>query len=576
LPCDELGGDHLRSGHGVNVGPSGRRHGLSVRWSGLLTTVAAAALAAGGPLSAAGDFPGSVVLGRPTDHSVTVNALADGAMEMYVEYGPAGATPDRRTRTETLPAGSPFEVVLDGLAADQDFQYRLRYRAPGAPAFEAGAAHGFHTQRASGAAFTFDIQADSHLDEQSDVELYRQALGNIAADRPDFLIDLGDTFMSEKFATKEADVIGRHLLQRPLLGAAAGSAPLFLVLGNHEGEWGEALNGTGDNLAVWATRARQRYYPNPVPDAFYGGDTEDQPFVGRREAYYAWAWGDALFVVLDPYWNTTVKPQRAKSNWAWTLGERQYRWLVDTLEASRARYKLVFCHNLVGGVSLQGRGGIEGAPYYEWGGRNADGTWGFDAQRPGWVRPIHQVLVDTGVNAVFHGHDHLFVRQELDGIVYQEVPQPSHPRGTTGQATDPEWGYTHGVVLGSSGHLRVRVSPEAIAVEYVRAFRSDDPANGAQNGRVDYRYEIPSGAPPGVTPAPPPTVSEPPTPTATAAAGTPTASPVPPVRTATTAPPSPTVATRTPAPPTSRPPDGEGRRIVLPFAVAGTLGGGRR
>ena len=28
---------------------------------------------------------------------------------------------------------------------------------------------------------------------------------------------------------------------------------------------------------------------------------------------------------------------------------------------------------------------------------------------------------------VFHGHDHLYARQDLDGIVYQEVPQPGTP-----------------------------------------------------------------------------------------------------------------------------------------------------
>ena len=45
--------------------------------------------------------------------------------------------------------------------------------------------------------------------------------------------------------------------------------------------------------------------------------------------------------------------------------------------------------------------------------------------RPGWPAPIHQLLVQHRVSAVFHGHDHLYVNQQLDGIVYQEVPQPS-------------------------------------------------------------------------------------------------------------------------------------------------------
>ncbi len=42
--------------------------------------------------------------------------------------------------------------------------------------------------------------------------------------------------------------------------------------------------------------------------------------------------------------------------------------------------------------------------------------------------PIHQLLAKHGVQIVFHGHDHLYVKEDLDGIVYHEVPQPGHPR----------------------------------------------------------------------------------------------------------------------------------------------------
>lgn len=467
-------------------------------------------------------FPGSVILGRPTDRSVTLNAVPDESLDLYVEYGRTDAAFDRQSERASVAAYAPYEVVLEGLEANRSYRYRTRYRRAGAADFETGATNVFHTQRPPGSPFTFVIQADSHLDEQSDLEVYRQTLRNMAADAPDFLIDLGDTFFSDKVAKTEPEVIGRHMLQRPLLGTVAASAPLFIALGNHEGEAGSTLNGTADNLAIWATRARQRFYPNPSPDGFYSGDSVDEPFVGLREDYYAWEWGDALFVVLDPFWNTRVRPQRAGTNWAWTLGETQYRWLVRTLEGSRARFKFVFAHNLVGGVGFEGRGGVEGAPFYEWGGRNPDGSWGFDAQRPGWGRPIHQIFVDTGVTAWFHGHDHLFVKQELDGIVYQEVPQPSHPRGGTNQATEPAYQYLSGVLLGSSGHLRLRVSADATTVEYVRAFRPDDARNAARNGTVDYRYTMARRGAPGA-PTIAPSTAEPPTaaPSSTATGATP-------------------------------------------------------
>ena len=73
------------------------------------------------------------------------------------------------------------------------------------------------------------------------------------------------------------------------------------------------------------------------------------------------------------------------------------------------------------------RGGVEIAMRNEWGGRNNDGTDGFEKNRPGWGKPIHQLLLDYKVGFVFKGHDHLYVKQELGGIIYQTVPQPSHP-----------------------------------------------------------------------------------------------------------------------------------------------------
>jgi predicted alpha-1,6-mannanase (GH76 family) len=35
-----------------------------------------------------------------------------------------------------------------------------------------------------------------------------------------------------------------------------------------------------------------------------------------------------------------------------------------------------------------------------------------------------------------------------------------------------EYGYKSGVILGGSGHLRIRVSPSQVAVEYVRVDKS--------------------------------------------------------------------------------------------------------
>lgn len=424
-------------------------------------------------------FAGTLVLGSPTRDSARVNILAPAQSgNVWIDYGTAPGIYDKQTATAALMAGVPVELQLTGLDADARGYYRLHYQAEGSTANSVSGEYSFQLARAVSHTFTFTIQADSHLDENSDLELYRRTLQNVLADGPDFHIDLGDTFMTEKHsaplvatlqtATDAATVNARYAYERGNFGIISPSIPLFLVNGNHDAELGWLNDGTGQNVAVWATAARQRYFANPAPDGFYTGDSTETTYLGRRSSWYAWHWGDALFVVLDPYWNSRKLP--GGNAWGYTLGANQYRWLADTLAASTASFKFVFVHNLVGGLDGQMRGGVEAAPFYEWGGRDADGTYAFDLQRPGWSLPIHPLLVRHHVTAVFHGHDHLYARQTLDGVIYQEVPQPSAKNSNSGQMLAADYHYASGTILSSSGHLRVEVSPTAVTASYVRAW----------------------------------------------------------------------------------------------------------
>jgi hypothetical protein len=422
-------------------------------------------------------FTGPELLARPTDRSITVHVVPSRAVELYYEFGTAPGVYTGRTDMQSGTAATPVVTVLPALTANTRYYYRLRHRRPGETAFATRDEHTFFTQRPRGATFTFTVQADSHLDDRSDYAVYTSTQNNIARDRPDFHLDLGDTFMCDKHmgafistvapAMDAATVDARYAFDRANFARIAHSVPLFLVNGNHEGESGWQLNGTPNNVAVWATLSRKRYFPNPEADSFYASTTDLEPFVGTRQAFYAFEWGDALFVTLDPFWYTRTR--NGTDRWRWTLGEAQYRWLRRVLEGSTARYKFVFLHHLLGGINAEARGGVEAAPFFEWGGLNEDRTDGFATRRPGWGAPIHQVLRDTRVTAVFHGHDHVYVRQELDGIVYQEVPQPSASNFTNGATIATEGGYATGVVRSSSGHLRVVVSPANVTVDYVRA-----------------------------------------------------------------------------------------------------------
>lgn len=430
------------------------------------------------------DYVFNTWLCRPGDDSITVSNLPWKDMELYIHFGEKANALSRRSETVKIGAGEAKNLVLNGLKADTGYFYQVNYRLEGG---ESAKDHvrGLHTRRAPTSAYTFVVQADSHLDINSSEKAYQQTLTNMKADKPDFLVDLGDTTMVDKFGNLFTRAESQYRAQRFYIGQVAHSAPVFLTLGNHDGEQGSRLNGTADSMPLWSLGMRKKYFPNPEPGGIYSGNTTPRDKAGLLQNYYSWEWGGALFLVLDPFWSTTQR--KRDDNWDMTLGREQYRWLKSTLEASKAPFKFVFIHHLVGGLGRDVRGGISAAPYMEWGGKNADGSEGFAQHRPGWERPIHQLLVKHGVSIVFHGHDHLFVKEQLDGIIYQEVPQPSHPNGGTRSAE--EYGYK-GVVLGSSGHLRVRVEPKQATVEYVRAAVAGVTAGDPQNATVAHRYTI--------------------------------------------------------------------------------------
>jgi len=443
-------------------------------------------------------FDGSILLGSPEQTSIKANILSpDQSGTLTIQYGTASGAYTSTTSPVALKAGTPVTISMTSLTANTQYYYRVNLQLTSGITTSAGE-YIFHTARPAGSTFTFTVQADSHLDENSNLVVYRTALDNMLADQGDFHIDLGDTFMCEKnsapftaiaqTAPSQAIVDARYNYERSNFGILAPSSPLFLVNGNHEGEAGWLNDGTGSNIAIWTVRARQTNFLNPVPDTFYSGDSAVTPYVGQRASWYAWQWGDALFIVLDPFWYTTQKP--GSNGWNLTLGSNQYNWLQQTLAASSATYKFVFIHNLVGGLLGQMRGGVEAAPFYEWGGNNSDGTAGFSQMRPGWSMPIHQLLAKYGVTAVFHGHDHLYAHQTLDGIAYQEVPQPSAINENSGANLAASYNYVSGTILSSSGHMRVTVSPSNVSVQYVRAWTPSQVTTTKKNAEIDDSYII--------------------------------------------------------------------------------------
>ncbi|MGL4229360.1 MAG: metallophosphoesterase family protein, partial [Tannerellaceae bacterium] len=341
--------------------------------------------------------------------------------------------------------------------------------------------HGQTVKREVGESFVFGVQGDSHPERSGKMfsaDLYRVNMQNVVANNPDFYFLLGDDSgidrLIERGDVSKFEIDQVYQYQKSFTDLL--HCPVYRVIGNHEQIAKYILNGESDNAAVYAAQAMKKYFP--VPDSF-SGNRESVKHVGVLKDYYCFEHGNALFVVIDPYWhseapvdnvpgekqrggnnlresqkNEQLKDKeskkgvanRSKNSWSATLGKDQYEWLKQTLSVSNAKYKFVFAHHVNG----SGRGGIECATFYEWGGHSRNGEWEFSKMRPDWEMPIHQLFVKYGVNIFFQGHDHLFCKQELDGVVYQSCPNPADNTYTAFNAT----AYKSGDILPNSGFVR--------------------------------------------------------------------------------------------------------------------------
>jgi len=480
------------------------------------------------------------VLGRPTDTSIALSVSSSQPITTFVEYGTSKTRYTSKSTQLQISPSSPTVFDIKGLKAGTKVYYRVNYKGTSDTTFANGKQYSFTTARKAGSTFSFSLHGDTHPERAGkmfNAELYGVTLANIAAQQPDFHIMVGDDFSIDPIISKgQADQNGVENIyktHRNWLTIAASSVPLFLVNGNHEQAAAYLLDGTTNNPAVLAGNARLKYFPLPVPDNFYSGDSTPIAGVGLPRDYYAWTWGDALFVTLDPYWHSknavdnvagvivpedqpitntgtgtgaggaknpagsgggkkggatpvATAPSAPTGNgkvtnlWSIGIGDEQYAWLKKTLEGSKAKYKFVFAHHVMG----TGRGAVEVSTNYEWGGNDPKGQSTFAKERPNWELPIHDLMVKNKVSIFFQGHDHIFCTQERDGLIYQSMPNPADD--TFSMFNDEA--YKSGTKAPNSGHVRVTVSPAQAKVEYFLAARSKDTSR--KNLSVAHSYVV--------------------------------------------------------------------------------------
>ena len=122
------------------------------------------------------------------------------------------------------------------------------------------------------------------------------------------------------------------------------------------------------------------------------------------------------------------------------------------------------------------------AGLYERGGSSPSGNREFNTKRPGWDYPIQELFERTKITAFVQGHDHVFARENVNGVAYITLPEPADPNYVLYNSG----AYTNADIAPNSGRVRFTVSPTGVTVEYIRSWmKGDDPDGERAAGALD-------------------------------------------------------------------------------------------
>lgn len=432
------------------------------------TTGSVGTVTTGGPTLPPFVLLGAPMVVTPTEDSFVVNvALSVGnPLNLVLEVWDEAERDWRVFADPDNPAFDLAEWMVGDLEPGRKYEYRVR-ALDGAfdEVLYTGSAN---TQRAAGESFSFALVTDTHISpreldpgETDTIDFGETTLTAVAPEMlafdPDFMVNLGDMLDFHLFGFNDPPPDGSwtrlaYLNYRRLLGDTLGHVAHFPVIGNWDGENG---NFTPEQVA-YSREQRMLYAPAPGPGTYPEGGNAD-------EDYYAFTWGDALFVVLNVMTYTPTAHLLSSDPGVpddWTLGPEQLEFLEETLAAATSPWRFLLIHHAVGGAAAD----LPNSAY---------GRGGGQAAYVGEQAYVHQLMLEHGVQIFFYGHDHVFTDIVVDDIHYTLPGSAGAPWKFEGYET----GYTQ--YWTESGHGRVHVSPDSVTVEFI-----------AEGGELLYDYTL--------------------------------------------------------------------------------------
>jgi len=115
------------------------KSGITSRdWGAIITTF--------GQTTIIGNIDFNILLGRPTDDSMTFNVILNADIDFKVKYGVESGDYPYETEIYSGEEDVPSEFVIDGLSANTRYYYHIAYQEPGATTWQNDDKHSFITK----------------------------------------------------------------------------------------------------------------------------------------------------------------------------------------------------------------------------------------------------------------------------------------------------------------------------------------------------------------------------------------------------------------------------------------------
>ncbi|MBI5870388.1 MAG: metallophosphoesterase [Actinobacteria bacterium] len=314
----------------------------------------------------------NVAVSRVASTSAVIVVKADTVADVRIDYGSA---PGVLTSSKTSSALVRHEILLDSLSPSSTVYYQVTITDSANPAITSTLAEkSFHTARSSGQPFSFAVAADNR--PASNTTVQPAAWGTInsqmAAEGLDLVLNAGDLIYGLPSDTLDQNVAkydGFFAVTAPL----TASVPMYTAIGNHE------YAGSAGSRAGY-----EQEFTLPVNNGIDAATS--------GEHYYSFDNGDTHFVALS----TEIPGQEGM------ITGNQRLWLTQDLVANNKPWTVIFMHR----------------PLYS--GIHMTEPWMNTSNLAGQQNKaeIHALFLQYGVDVVFEGHDHFYLRHVEDGIQY--------------------------------------------------------------------------------------------------------------------------------------------------------------